>query len=110
MLATKPGPVGQSISARQTALTWTPVEPDRKNNQLASPRRIRDWNTEFEPRKIPPENILLESESLPAKARNFSPSAGILRSYYNRKSSAEETTLQLYHGNISVGKAEEIAA
>jgi len=86
------------------------VEPDRKNNQLASPRRIRDWNTEFESRKIPRENILLESESLPAKARNFSPSAGILRSYYNRKSSAEETTLQLYHGNISVGKAEEIAA
>lgn len=86
------------------------MAPDRKNSHPAPPNRARDWSAELGPRKIPHENILLESESLPAKARNFSPSGGIVRSYYNRKSSSDETMLQLYHGNISLGKAEEIAA
>ncbi|HEY4246227.1 MAG TPA: transposase [Lacunisphaera sp.] len=110
MLAAKLVPIERPSPDGKPVGKWATAELDRESETSAKPGQIDDWSLESGPRKIPRKNILLENQLKPAKARNFTPAGGILRRYYGRKSSVEETMLQLYHGNISVGKAEESVA
>ncbi len=55
------------------------------------------------------KNVLVEAQLATSKSRSFVPSTAILRRHWQRKSSLEEVILELFYGNISVAKANEIA-
>ena len=110
MLVAKPVAIERPTPDGKSEGKWLTAALDRENGQLITLGQTSGWSAGSGRQKISRKNIPLEGELKPAKARNFTPSGGILRRYHSRKSSTEETMLQLFHGNISVGKAEEIVA
>ncbi|MEO6993039.1 MAG: transposase [Lacunisphaera sp.] len=110
MIAAKPLLIKRSTPDGKVGGKWLAAELARETEQSGVLGQTGDWGVESGRRKISRKNVALENRLKPAKARNFNPSDGILRRHYSGKNSTEETVLQLYHGNISVGKAEEVAA
>jgi len=86
---------------------------DLENGQLAgfgalvAPRLGPAGLTEYG--KSPSHNALVEARLTVSKARSFAPSTAILRQHWQRKNSLEEAMLELYYGDVSVAKAEEMA-
>src|SRR5689334_15131311 len=75
--------------------------PNASRRQVAMPRQATAGEIEQ-----PASDGLWPSG---AKSRTLAPATAILQRHWQHKSSVEETTLELYHGDISVAKAEEIA-
>jgi putative transposase len=68
------------------------------------------WSDSFVEQNGPAWESAFRGERLAtAKTRTCAPITAILRRHLQKKSSLEEAILELYHGNISVSKADEIA-
>jgi putative transposase len=68
------------------------------------------WSASFVEQSGPAwESAFKEERLATSKTRTCAPVTAILRRHLQKKSSLEETILELYHGNISVSKADEIA-
>ena len=68
------------------------------------------WSDNFAEQTGPAgKNTFREERLATSKTRTLAPVTAIMRRHVQKKSSLEEAILELYHGNISVSKADEIA-
>jgi putative transposase len=112
MLATKPQEVPRPAPAGIELIRNLGVALEMENGQLAAfeNRGLADRAIDL-PAYAPaaPRGEVVELPLSASKARTFAPATAILRRHGQGRSSLEEAMLELYHGNVSVSGAEEVA-